>query len=335
MADTQAKEPFAQSLMGFMVSQAMFVAAKLKIADHLASGALRAEELAQRVDCDAGTLHRVLRALSSVGIFSEDNERRFSLTPRAEYLRTDAADSQWSSALMSADIEYAAWGGLYDAVKTGEGAFEKVNGKPFFEWLNDHPEKAEIFDATMADRMLEEGRVTVEAYDWPETGEVVDVGGGVGGLLFTLLDKHPGLQGVVFDLPEVIERTRTTRQGDPAMERCRFEAGDFFKSVPAGADIYLLRTIIHDWDDERSIQILKSCRAACGPEGKVLLVEYVIEEGNQPSYAKWLDLSMLLLLSGKERTEAEYRELLTEAGFTLERIVPTRGEMSIVEAMPV
>ncbi len=334
MADDQAKQIFSQCLMGYWVSQGVFVAAKLKVADHLAAGAMSAEELAQRIDCNAGALYRVLRALAGVGIFTEDNERRFSLTPAAEYLRTDAPDSQWATTMLQAEVQYAVWGGLFDAVKTGEGAFEKVNGKPFFEWLNDNPKKADIFDATMAGWMLEEGRAAVEAYDWPDPGEVVDVGGGAGGLLLTLLDKHPGIHGVVFDQPEVIERTRITRKDDPLMQRCRLEGGDFFKAVPPDADIYMLRNIIHDWDDERSIQILKTCRAACGADGKILLVESVIQAGNEPSFGKWLDLNMLILLSGKERTEAEYRELLTASGLQLERVIPTRAEMSILETRP-
>ena len=332
MTDAPEKQELTRLITGYWVSQGIFVAAKLKLADHLASGALSAVELARRVDCDSGALYRLLRALASMGIFSEDGEGRYSLTPIAEYLRSDSPDSQWASALVEAEIQHAAWSELLHSIKTGESVFEKAKGKPFFEWLNDNPEKGEIFDAMMASRWKDEGVATVEAYEWPEAGEVVDVGGGSGGLLFTLLGKYPRMRGVLFDQPEVVERTASILNEDALIQRCRFEGGDFFKAVPKSADIYMLRNIIHDWDDERAIEILKTCRAACEPHGKVLLVEWVIQEGNEPSFGKWLDLAMLILLSGKERTEAEYRDLLTEAGLQLERIVPTRGEMSIVEA---
>lgn len=332
MTETNAKQELTRHITAFWVSQAIFVAAKLKVADHLAAGALSAGELATRIDCNADTLHRLLRALATVGIFAEDGAGRFALTPMAAYLRSGTPDSQRASALVEAEIQYAAWGELLHSVKTGESAFEKVHGQPFFEWLTSNPQQGEIFDGMMSNRWEHESIATVEAYDWPEPGEVVDVGGGAGGVLFTLLRNRPGVQGILFDQPEVVERTAAGVEDDALRQRCRFEGGDFFKAVPKGADVYVLRNIVHDWGDEHALRILKTCRDACPPSGKILLVEWVIEPGNEPSFGKWLDLTVLILLAGKERTEAEYRQLLHAAGLELVRILPTRTEMSIIEA---
>jgi len=329
------KQQLMQLITGMWISQALYAAAKLSIADHLESGPQSATELADKAGCHAGALHRLLRALASIGVFAELEGKRFSLTPLGDCLRINSPDSARNSAILISEIFYQAWGEILSSVETGETAFAKVHGLPLFEYLAANPNQAKVFDAGMVSWMKEEADAIVDAYDWPENAKVVDVGGGSGGLLLTLLHHYPHLEGVIFDLPEVIERIEALDNAQETYAACKLEGGDFFISVPKEADIYLLRNIIHDWADDDAVKILGNCREASHPDSKVLLLEYVIPPGNEPFGGKWLDLMMLVGPGGQERDEIEYGELLSAAGLRINRVIPTATEMSIVEAQPV
>jgi hypothetical protein len=321
-------------LSGYWTSQCIYVAAHLGLADLLADGPQSVAQLAEATGTHAPSLYRLLRGLASEGIFAEDAEGRFGLTPLAECLRSDRPDSQRALALMNGEEHYRCWGELLYCVRTGQTAFEKLYGQPIFSWLAGQPRAAQIFDAAMVGVHGAETAAMLDAYDFAAIGTLVDIGGGNGSLLTATLRRHPRLRGVLFDRPDAIERARPLLEQAGVSERCTAIAGDFFQSVPAGGDAYLMRHIIHDWDDGRALAILKNVRRVVPAAGKLLLVEGVVPPGNGRSFTKMLDLTMLVIPGGKERTEGEYRELYAAAGFRLSRIVPTRGEVSVIEGVP-
>jgi SAM-dependent methyltransferase len=324
-------EVFNQMLTGYWVTQMLYVAAKLGLADQLAAGPRRAEELAAATQTHAPSLYRLLRALASVGVFVEDAQQRFAMTPLAECLRSDVAGSQRALAIMSGEEHYKAWGELLYSVQTGRPAFDKLFGSPVFDFLAQHLEQAKVFDAAMVGVHGRETAAIVDAYDFSGVRVLADIGGGNGSLLTGVLQRHPQLQGILFDLPGVIARAQGNIQAAGLAGRCRTIPGSFFDSAPPGADAYLMRHIIHDWDDARSAQILRNIHHVLSPEGRLLVVEGVIPPGNDPSFGKLLDLTMLVIPGGKERTEAEYRQLFEAGGFRLTRIVPTAAEVSVIE----
>jgi hypothetical protein len=334
MTTPSPKQQLMQLISGYWVSQAVYGVAKLRIAEQLVSGPKTASELAGKVDCDAGALRRTLRALASVGVFAEDEEKRFALTEIGDCLREDSPTSARPSTIMLTEIFYSSWGNFLHSLQTGQPAFEEQTGQPLFEYLAKNSDKAAVFDAAMVSYMSEESEAIATTYNWPSAGKIMDVGGGSGGLIRAVLAKEPQLSGAIFDLPEVIDRNQELYEADNVLSKCEFHPGDFFSSISEGADIYMFRNIIHDWDDERSINILKNCERACRTRGKVLLLEYVIPEGNIPFAGKWLDLMMLVGPGGQERTEEEYRVLLESAGLEVTNIIPTSTEMSIIEAQP-
>jgi hypothetical protein len=330
---SKAQQPLAGMITGYWLAQAVYAAAKLEIADRLADGPRTADELATLTGAHDRSLYRLLRALASVGVFAEDAAGRFALTPMAELLRRDVPGSQWAWAVMMGEEHYHCWGDLLYSIETGQTAFDRIYGEPIFEFLSQNPEKAKVFDAAMVNIHGRETAAVIDAYDLSRFGTIADVGGGNGSLLRGVLQRHPSVQGILFDLPHVVERAAALVESDGLSDRVRLVGGNFFQEVPAGADAYLLRHIIHDWDDEKSLQILGSVHRAIGEDGRLLLVESVIAPGNEPSFGKLLDLTMLLLPGGQERTEAEYRDLLAKAGFRLTRIVPTTAEVSVIEAV--
>jgi hypothetical protein len=321
-------------LSGYWTAQCIYVAAHLGLGDLLADGPQSVAHLAEATGTHAPSLYRLLRGLASEGIFAEDAEGRFGLTPLAECLRSDRPDSQRALALMNGEEHYRCWGELLYSVRTGQTAFEKLYGQPIFSWLAGQPRAAQIFDAAMVGVHGAETAAMLDAYDFAAIGTLVDIGGGNGSLLTATLQRHPRLRGVLFDRPDVIERARPLLEQASVSDRCTVVAGDFFQSVPAGGDAYLMRHIIHDWDDGRALAILKNVRRVVPAAGKLLLVEGVVPPGNGRSFTKMLDLTMLVIPGGKERTEGEYRELYAAAGFRLSRIVPTRGEVSVIEGVP-
>jgi hypothetical protein len=323
-----------QMLTGAWSAQCLYVAAKLELADRVKDGPKSSAELAAATGAHPDALYRVLRALASVGVFAEDGQGRFGLTPLAACLRRDVPGSQWAMAVMMGEEHFRAWAEVLFSVRTGKPAFDKVYGRPIFDHLADHADAARTFDAAMTGVHGAETAAMLDAYDFAGLGTLVDVGGGNGSLLIGTLQRHPGLRGVLFDRPHVIERARENLRAAGLEGRCTVAGGDFFDSVPAGGDAYLLRHIIHDWDDERSLVILRNCRRVISSARRLLVVETVIPPGNGASFAKFLDVNMLVIPGGRERTEAQYRELFGAAGFRLTRVVPTRMEVDVIEAVP-
>jgi hypothetical protein len=320
-----------QLLTGYWISQALYVAAKLGIADLLTPGARAVEDLATATQSHPPSLYRLLRALASVGVFSQDGQGRFMLTPLAQCLRSDLPGSQHALAIMCGEEHYRAWGELLYSVQTGQTAFDKLYGMPVFDFLSRHPEQAKIFDAAMVGVHGRETAALIEAYDLSGITVLADIGGGNGSLLTGVLQKYPALRGILYDLPAVAQRAKANLQSAGLAERCQVIGGSFFESVPSGADAYLMRHIIHDWDDAKATTILRNVHRAIGKEGRLLVVEDVIPPGNEPSFGKLLDLTMLVVPGGKERTEDEYRALYKAGGFDLTRIVPTKAGVSVIE----
>jgi hypothetical protein len=334
----QQEMPPAAQLMEMIFSpvaaQSLAVAAKLGVADLLKDQAKSADELAQSLDVKARPLYRLLRALASVGIFAEDQSRRFHLTPLAEPLCSNAPDSVRDFAIyFGADWHRRVWSELGYSVQTGLPAFEKIYGKPFFDYMAENPEPAQVFNNAMTSSSASDSAAVVNAYDFTGINKLVDVGGGHGALLEAILANNPQMNGVLFDAPYVVAGARDIFATHGVSGRCEAVGGDFFASVPAGGDAYIMRHIIHDWNDEGALTILKNCHQAMTENGRLLVVEIVIPEGNTPSLGKFLDLAMLVLVNSFERTAAEYNTLFAQAGFKLTRIVPTASPHSVIEAV--
>jgi ubiquinone/menaquinone biosynthesis C-methylase UbiE len=324
----------SQMIWGGLMQQSICVAARLGISDLLAEKPQTAAELATRTDSHESSLYRMLRLLASAGVFAENVERMFSLTPLSELLRSNTPNSMRDIAIMlNEDWIWQAFGELSYSVKTGATAHHKVQGMGSFEFFEQNKEAGKVFNNAMTNMSKTVVPAIVEAYDFSGFGKLVDIAGGHGYLLAGILKANPNLQGILFDLPYVIENAGELLEEEGVAERTERVSGDFFESVSAGADAYLMKHIIHDWDDEKSIKILQNIHRAMNDDGKVLIVEMVVPETSEPSPSKMLDICMLVMEGGKERTEKEYRELLAAAGFHLTRIVPTKSPFSIVEAI--
>ena len=319
---------------GYWLSQALFVAAKLGIADLLANGPRSAPQLAEIVDVHPGALYRILRALAGAGVFTEDTNGRFELTPIGECLRSDTPSTVLPYILMfGSEWHWRAWGELMHSVRTDEPAFEHMFGKQLFQYFAEHHDDARTFDAAMTSRSRQEEPAVAAAYDWPD-GTIVDVGGGRGSQLAAILGLVPACRGILFDLPHVTRAATKLFDEAKLTARCEIVAGDFFEQVPAGGDLYLLKKVVHDWDDQRACLILKNCRTAMGEGARLLLVEHVLAARNEPSWSKLLDLQMLVLTpGGRERSKAEYAALLASAGLSLNRVIPTAAGVSLIEAV--
>ncbi|HEV8002845.1 MAG TPA: methyltransferase [Planctomycetaceae bacterium] len=322
-----------QLICGYWHSQCVYVAAKLGIADLLANGPESVDDLAQKTGTHRPSLFRLLRALASLGVFGEESGQRFRLTPAAEPLRRDVPGSQWAMAVMMGEEHFRAWGELLYCVRTGKIGFDKVFGRPVFEFLSQNPEQAAIFDQAMVGVHGRETSAMLDAYDFSSFASVADIGGGNGTTLSGILKRHPAIHGTLFDLPGVIQRAGAGVEASGLSNRIHLVAGDFFDSVPGGADAYVLRHIIHDWEPDKAIRILSNVRQALGEKGRVLVVESVIPPGNEPFFGKLLDLTMLVIPGGQERTAEEYADLFGKAGLRLVRIVPTNTEVSVIEGV--
>ncbi|KLO30031.1 hydroxyneurosporene methyltransferase [Mycolicibacter heraklionensis] len=319
---------------GGWLTQALSAAVRLGIADALAAGPLTADEVAHRVGTDPRATYRLMRALASNSVLKLRRDGRFALTRTGRAL---VSDNPASVAPMIAFVGHPAhrehWSHLEHSVRTGETAVGKVRGMPFFSYLDTDPELAQVFNDAMTGASAVAIESAVPAYDFSASKLIVDVGGGHGALLAAVLRQAPDARGVLFDLPQVVAGADAT-VADVA-SRCDIQGGSFFSSVPAGGDTYLLKTVIHDWDDEQSLAILRNVRAAIAPGGKVLLFEMVLPEGAPAHLGLVLDLEMLVAAGGQERTRREYAELLSQAGFELQRVVPTTSPLAIVEARAV
>ncbi|QEL17119.1 acetylserotonin O-methyltransferase [Limnoglobus roseus] len=322
-----------QMIFGKWVAMALSVAAKLRLADALAAGPRAVADLAAETNTHAPSLYRLLRALASAGVFAEDADGRFRQTPLSAVLRTGVPGSMRAVAdYCGADWSWRPWGQLMETVRTGATAFDAVFGEPVFDHLAKRPAESAVFNEGMTGFSTQAAPAVAASYDFSPFGTIVDVGGGHGHLLCTILARRHSPRGVVFDAPHVAAGAGPAIAAAGLSGRCRAEGGDFFAAVPAG-DAYVLKHIIHDWPDDKAATILRNCRATANAGAKLVLVEIVIPPGNDPSPGKWLDLEMLAIASGKERTEKEYAALLTAAGWRLARVVSTGAPVSVIEGV--
>lgn len=322
-------------MFGSVLSRAVSAVAEFGVADLIEPGSSRpVAELAAATGCHERTLYRCLRYLASHEIFVENSKGAFGLTPLAAALRTDAVGSFRPAARMLGRM-FPAVAELENTLRDGENGIVKSLGQPLFEYLPSHPELAAVFDSGMTAIHGSETPAMLEAFDLSGIGTLADVGGGNGSLLTSVLQKYPAMKGILFDLGHVSGRATGNLQKAGLGDRCEVREGSFFEAFPEGADAYLMRHVIHDWDDQQSVQILKNCRAVIPAHGRLFIVEAVVPDGNDPSPAKDFDMAMLIYPGGMERTEAEYRALVSAAGFELVGVTPTASAVSVVEGRPV
>ncbi len=319
-----------QTAFAYSLSRCVYVAAKLGIADLLIGGRKTIADLAAATETNPDALYRMLRALATSGVFIETEPRVFALTPQAETLLSDASDSIRSVVLFWGDhLHTSTYAQLEYTVRTGKRAFDYVFGQPPFEYLPGHPDDAAVFNQAMSSFSSAQIPAIVEAYDFNGFRSIADIGGGMGHLLRGILDRYPGPKGILFDLPETVAQARNL----PA-ERCAIIPGSFFDTVPA-ADAHVLKHIIHDWDDDSARRILQNCRGSISPNGRLLVIEMILPPMNEPGLAKLLDIEMLLIPGGRERTVEEFRELYAASGFELTQVVPTGSPVAIIEGRPI
>jgi hypothetical protein len=319
---------------GACVAGAVSCLAQLGIPDLIEATPKSVEELARQIGADPQALYRLMRATASVGVLSEGPDGKFSQTPMSKVLRSNAIPSLRAFAIMGGrEWHGRGWSHLEYCVRTGKQALDQIYGAHVFEFLKQHPEEGQIFNDAMTELSMIDGPAVAEAYNFAGIRSIVDVGGGHGFLLATILERNPHMRGTLYEVPHVVEGAKNGPL-KPLMERCIFASGDMFSSVPAGADAYIMKHIIHDWPDEPCVQLLKACRKGVNSGGKLLVVDSVIQPGNEFSPGKFLDLQMLIFPSGCERTEKQFRDLFAAAGWRLSRIIPTVASDSIVEAVP-
>lgn len=322
-----------QMLTGGWVSQMIIGATKLGIADLLMNSSQSISELAQATNTHPESLYRLLRALSSLNIFAEKENRYFENTSMSMYLASNNPSSLQGMALMiGQDWQQEIWKNLDYSLKTGLPTFHNLYGCSIYEYLSHHPDIGNNFDSSMNSFATITVDAIAEAYDFSSFSKIVDVAGGRGMLLNTILKDNPSLKGILFDLPEVIERVKTLLS---LQQECiELKSGNYFENLPTGADAYILKMIIHNWDDESAIKILQNChKVMSSGQGKLLIIEHVIPDNDEPDFSKILDLQMLLIMSGgRERTASQFNNLLNSAGFKLTKIIPTRSTLSIIEA---
>src|SRR5437763_11167334 len=325
---------FMNLTAGKWVSQAIAVAAELGIADLLKKGTKTAAQIARSASASEDGVYRLLRALGSVGLFAETGNRTFRLTRLGKLLCADSPQALGAYArFVGHESTWRPWGELGHSVRTGEPAFDRVFAMPIFEYFGKMPEAAAVFDAAMTSISTWESKAVVAGYDFSGINTLVDVAGGHGLMLATILRANRKMRGILFDLPHVTAGATALLRRAGVADRCEIVSGDFFASVPEGSDAYIMKHIIHDWDDDRASEILQNCHPAMQRRRKLLLVRAAIPPGNRAHFGKLLDLEMLVLTPrGRERTQAEFRALLKRSGFRLRRVVPTETHLSVVEA---
>ena len=322
----------AQMATGFILSRLVYTAASLGIADHLASSAKSAGELATPTGCDADSLGRFMRTLTNFGILALGDDDRFSLTPLGEPLRSDVPGSVRSSILtMGGQWSWQTWEAFPTTVRTGKPAFDVVFEMPVFDWLAQHQDEAQRFSETMVTVHGTEPPAIAAAYDFSSCGLIVDVGGASGNLIGHVLAAHPQPRGVLFDLPQAMTEAPARLQALGVADRVTIQGGNAFDSVPPGADAYLLSHVIHDWNEDKCLTILRNCRAAMATTSRLLIIELVLREGNAPGFGS-SDMVMMALTGGAERTAREFASLLARAGLTMTRVLQTTTSASIIEA---
>lgn len=329
-------EVLLQMVTGCWVSNLICVAAKLGIADLLKEGPKSSDELAKATETDARNLYRLLRALASVNIFKEVENKHFKLTPLAYYLQTNVHGSLHALAIMFAEEwHWKPWHNIFYSLKTGNTAFEHIYGMKLFNYLNQNAEAAQVFNEAMGVMTTMFNAAILDSYDFSSTQKIVEVGGGHGSLIASILKAHPNMQGILFDLPAVVTGAKHHIEIEGLADRCEIVGGDFFESVPLGGDAYILKNVIHDWDDEHAIAILRNCYRAMAHKGELLLIETVIPPKNEPSFSKFLDLELVAIADGCERTEAEYQTLFKAAGFQLTDIITTQSFLNMLKGVRV
>jgi hypothetical protein len=322
-------------LSGKWVSQAIAVAAELGVADVLSDGPHSAAEIARATGASEDAVYRLLRALASVGLFASVGDRAFALTPNGEYLRSDVPGSARGRArYMGHGLTWRPWGELLHSVRTGEPAFDHVFGTGQFDYVKNDPEAATILNEAMTSVSHADATAVMDAYDFSGIDTLVDVGGGQGFLLAKILRTYPDMRAILYELPHAVQGAMDLLRQEGVLARCHIVAGDFFDSVPPGGDAYMMKLVIHDWDDQRANRILQNCHSVMRPRAKLLVVDYVIGGQDAPDIGKFVDLEMLVLTSGgRERTELEFRHLYDEAGFDLARIIPTKSLKCVIEGV--
>ena len=336
-AASRALPPHVQLIQmatGAWVARTLHAAAMLGLADQLTGKPKSAAELAGAVQAHAPSLHRLMRSLASLGILAEQTEQRYTLTTLGEALKINAPGSARSTVLtFGSPWAQSAWDHLVYSVQTGKTGFEKAQGMPLFYYLGQHPEDASLFNETMVGFHSQEPPAIAAAYDFSTFKTIVDIGGGMGSLLAAILTRYAGPCGVLFDLPHVVAEAPAFLKAKGVNDRVTIEAGDFFKTVPAGGDAYVLSHIIHDWDEDQCLTILSHIRKVVNSGGRLLIAEMVLPAGDTPHPGKMLDMAMLVWPGGQERTLAEYDQLLSKGGFHLTRVVPTNSAVNVVEAV--
>jgi len=320
-------------ILGLRTTQLLAVAAQLGVADALQDEPRSAAALADELRVDANALRRLLRALARLGVFAETDDGRIVHTPLSEPLRGDAERSLRDVArLYGAPWLWHAYGELLDSVRTGQPAFEHVHAQPFYDYLDAHPAAAEQFNRAMNAYTAHEVTAIAEACDLAEAATVVDIGGGHGALVAALLQRHPRLRGIVFERADVVDGARRALADAGLAARSVCVAGDFFEHVPASADAYLLKSVLHNWSDDDALRILRACQRALHPSARLLIAERVIAPGAAGAEAALFDINMMVTVGGQERSEAEYAALLAAAGLRLQRTTATASPLSVIEA---
>lgn len=323
-----------QMITGFWTSCCVYAAAKLNIADLLKNKPQTANQLAEATHSDANSLYRLLRALASVGVFSENEQREFKLTPLGNTLQSDVPGSMKAMAIAQLGDHFNAWGNLVYSIKTGQIAFDNVEGMPVWKYYGMHPDEGLNFMKAMTGLTGAVIQYVLPEYDFSGFQTIVDVGGGNGALLMAVLDRAPQAKGIVFDEEYVVEETKKSLQQKGYADRCETAAGSFFDFIPGNADAYLMKMVLHDWNDQQCLQILQNCHKAMKTGSKLLVLDAVIPEGNEPHPGKFMDINMMAMTGGRERTQKEFAALLTGAGLKLSRVISTHSPMfSIVEAV--
>jgi len=321
-------------LEGAFITGAISCLAQLGVPDHIDAAPKSAAELADEIGVDRDALYRLMRATASVGVLSEGSDGKFSQTPLSSVLRSKANPSLRAFAIMHGrEWHEMGWSNLEYCVRTGKQALDKVYGKTIFEYFQSNCEEAQIFNQAMSDLSAIDGPAVVEAYSFERMHSIVDVGGGHGLLLAAILARNPHLKGTVYDIEQVVEGAKAGPLRHFS-DRCAFQAGDMFSCVPLGADAYIMKHIIHDWPDDLCVKILQACRKGVNADGKLLVVDNVIQPGNEFAPGKFLDLQMLIFPGGRERSEKEFGKLFAAAGWCLTRVIPLPIPLSIVEGVP-
>lgn len=334
MSSSNEQERLGELIDGYRSTALLYVAAKLGIADLLSSKRANANQLATDLRVNANALERFLRALAMIGIVRTDDDGNFALTPLGSAFRAGAPGSAKACAILAGDEFFPTWGALLDAVRSGEAQFQRIFGLSAWEHRQANPELSALFNSGLHEQTAQVADSILRAYDFEGAREIADVGGGHGGLLSGLLLAHPHLHGVLIDSSHVVAEARSALEKAGLIDRCRIHDADFFKAVPAGSDIYLLKSVLHDWDDARCRQILSHCRKAMTPSSRLLIIERIKENGGEQDRATvMLDLHMLLMYGGRERSRGEYTKLAAATDLEVKRILPTDSGFQIIETM--